>query len=461
MEKSELMRIFHNLRITYTDTKKKYNEAVAINNVDSQILTSLDLLLLATPTNNVLNDLQTARGIIKTSLGATLQADLNEVNNLIVPTSLGLNYTIKQAIEYITSILSGTSTDSLMNQIKDSTNSILNGINGGTSGNVKSAVNYQTSRIRSIGTILSQSIDSIITLSGNDQGDIYTNLYKTSLLFDCVKSVSGFTNGTINSTFSSSGSHTFDMMINAVVVPFMVTVPTDLGNGTVGTRPILIDDEIIATGQNDEIITFINKGSIITSVTDIINYFNNYYPIGTIITTNIYQKIQDTRSLLGGNAPGLMNRISTLSSTILNTPTGNVTRDLGTIKTTIGGGDSTFEHIIGNPTVNGLSSENLFSMIGGDENNLAGRIGDIATGSTTGLAGKFDKNSLSLPTVFDSNTRSTFSYGNDINTAMINFLSLFDKSKFDRSSDTKIVIDCSDGPPSSFSELLNRITTTT
>lgn len=457
MEKSELMRIFHNLRITYTDTKKKYNEAVAANNADSQTLTSLDSLLLATPTNNALNDLQTARGIIKTSLGATLQADLNEVNNLIVPTSLGLNYTIKQAIEYITSILSGTSTDSLMNQIKDSTN----GINGGTSGNVKSAVNYQTSRIRSIDTILSQSIDSIITLSGNDQGDIYTNLYKTSLLFDCVKSVSGFTNGTINSTFSSSGSHTFDMMINAVVVPFMVTVPTDLGNGTVGTRPILIDDEIIATGQNDEIITFINKGSIITSVTDIINYFNNYYPIGTIITTNIYQKIQDTRSLLGGNAPGLMNRISILSSTILNTPTGNVTRDLGTIKTTIGGGDSTFEHIIGNPTVNGLSGESLFSMIGGDENNLAGRIDDIAADSTTGLAGKFDKNSLSLPTVFDSNTRSTFSYGNDINTEMTNFLSLFDKSKFDRSSDTKIVIDCSDDPPSSFSELLNRITTTT
>lgn len=227
------MRIFHNLRITYADTKKKYNEAVAINNVDSQILTSLDSLLLATPTNNVLNDLQTARGIIKTSLGTTLQADLNEVNNLIVPTSLGLNYTIKQAIEYITSILSGTSTDSLMNQIKDSTNGILNGINGGTSGNVKSTVKYQTSRIRSIGTILSQSIDSIITLSGNDQGDIYTNLYKTSLLFDCVKSVSGFTNGTINSIFSSSCSHTFDMMINAVVVSFMVTVPTDLGNGTV------------------------------------------------------------------------------------------------------------------------------------------------------------------------------------------------------------------------------------
>lgn len=125
---------------------------------------------------------------------------------------------------------------------------------------------------------------------------------------------------------------------------------------------------------------------------------------------------------MGGNAPGLMNRISILSSTILNTPTGNVTRDLGTIKTTIGGGDSTFEHIIGNPTVNGLSSgESLFSMIGGDENNLAGRIGDIGAGSTTGLAGKFDKNSLSLPTVFDSNTRSTFSYGNDINTAMTNF----------------------------------------
>lgn len=301
------------------------------------------------------------------------------------------------------------------------------------------------------------------------------------------------------------------MIINGISVPFMIIIPNNLGDGTAGTTPIHVGDEIVATDPNDKMITFINGGSIITSVTDIINYFNNYYPIGTILTTNIYQKIQQVMSLLGGNAPGLMNRMSSFSRTVLDNPTGNVTNDLITIRNKLGisgtfeaaitglinkiksntsdinqgvedvlyltggseintqivnfhtriGGSSNIEDNIGIPTVGGTSGS-LFSMIGGTENNLSSIIGDISAGGTTGLAGKFDKNSLSLPNgIFDSNTTSSFTYGNDINTAMTNFLSLFDKSKFDRSSDTKIVIDCSGGPPASFSELLSRITTTT
>ena len=217
--------------------------------------------------------------------------------------------------------------------------------------------------------------------------------------------------------------------------------------------------------NNNIRVDFTNRSSsAIGSCTELVNYLNSMYPIGSKLSLDIKTNIDSINTMLGGSSSSVKGRIGAINRKLLNSPTGVVNVDIGTLigkltATSSGVIESdinnlammltdtpsgviesdivsingvldghyynlSIKEIIGSP-INNSSQSNLVSILGGDSQTISLKIGDPVCG-TSGLAGLI-KNNTTVEGSSLVNTEKIDSFNNatNIHDQLVAFIDIF------------------------------------